>query len=134
MPYANIGDMGSLVLADNASCENNCVILTLDDIVELMGNITVEDYSPTEAFAQLPEKMRPMQEVFVACCIPNDIGRIKVDTEGKMYFSTNHLEEDSSLVSTVLYTNGMVFNVCDTYYNEEIGNNYAQGTTPYGEV
>lgn len=134
MPYAVIGDMGSLVLADNATCENNCVILTMDDMVLLMGNITLENYLPSEPFAQLPEKMRPTQEVRIPCAVLNDIGYITVDDAGMMFFHTNHLAEDDEVLSTVLYTNGICFNVCDTYYNETLENNFAQGTTPYGEV
>ena len=39
MPYNKLGDLQTLTLSDDVQCDNPCCILTLDCIVQIMGNM-----------------------------------------------------------------------------------------------
>ena len=123
MPYNILGNMGTLELSSSATTTNACCILTLDNIVTLMGNITLENYTAGETFATLADQMFPSDIVKKLICVNDDVVSLTIDTDGNMSIS-------NSYASATAYLNGVCFNVCDTYYNAEIGNNFLQGTSP----
>ena len=117
MPYNKLGNLQTLTLSNDVQCDNPCCILTLDCIVQLMGNMHLNGYEANTAIATLPTSMRPLDEI----CIP-----VYLDTTLKQLIVT----VDGDVTAGLLYTNGVSFNVCDRYYNSEIGNNFPQGTSP----
>lgn len=126
MPYNRLGDLQTLTLGTSATCDNPCCVLTLDDVVELMGNISLNGYSSGEALATLPSSMRPVHDIIVPVCLDNSelaLVPLRVAPNGEMSL-------DSSVDTGTLYLNGVTFNVCDQYYNSTIGNNFSQGTAP----
>lgn len=123
MPYNKLGDLQTLTLPDNVRCDNPCCILTLDCTVQLMGNMHLNGYGADTAIATLPTSMRPLDEICLPVYLDTSLKQLIVTPEGEV-----KLGEDA--VAGTLYTNGMSFNVCDRYYNADIGNNFPQGTSP----
>lgn len=123
MPYNILGNIGTLVLGSNANTSNACCILTLDNIVTLMGNISLTDYTAGETIATLADQMLPSSEIRTPVCVDDDVVILTIDTDG-------NLSLGYSYSGATLYLNGVCFNVCDTYYNDTIGNNFLQGTSP----
>lgn len=123
MPYNKLGDLQTLTLANNVQCDNPCCILTLDCTVQLMGNMHLNGYEANTPLATLPTSMRPIDEICIPVYLDTTIKQLIITTEGEL-----KLGED--VASGMLYTNGLSFNVCDRYYNTDIGNNFPQGTSP----
>lgn len=123
MPYNKLGDLQTLTLSDDIRCDNPCCILTLDCTVQLMGNMHLNGYEADTAIATLPVSMRPLDEICLPVYLDTAIRQLTVTPEGEI-----RLGED--VVAGLLYTNGVSFNVCDRYYNSDIGNNFPQGTSP----
>lgn len=122
MPYAILGDLQTLALESTATMPNACVILTLNNDVILMDNVTLYGYTSGSTFATLPESMRPMSEVRIPIYLDDTVTTLMVKTDGTMSVPTD--------ATGTLYLNGVTFNVCGTYYNATIGNNFSQGTSP----
>lgn len=123
MPYNKLGDLQTLTLADNVQCDNPCCILTLDCTVHLMGNMHLNGYEANTPLATLPTSMWPIDEICIPVYLDTAIKQLIITPEGEL-----KLGED--VVAGMLYTNGLSFNVCDRYYNTDIGNNFPQGTSP----
>lgn len=123
MPYNTIADLQSLTLADTATCDNPCCILTLDCCVELMGNITLANYTAHSTFATLPDSMHPNYAIKIPVYLGDSLTLLTIANTGEMSIS-------SATAQDTLFLNGVLFNVCDQYYNSSIGNNFAQGTSP----
>ena len=143
MPYNILGDLQTLTLSPSAQCDNPCCILTLDNSVQLMGNVVLTDYVGGTGFATLPESMRPLNTIFVPVYLDAAIDAtmatplyvtlglktqlnlvpLEVTPEGDMRLSMN-------VSSGTLYLNGVEFGAYDRYYNGTIGNNFYQGTAP----
>lgn len=123
MPYSKLGDLQTLTLSNDVQCDNPCCILTLDCIVQLMGNMHLNRYEANTAIATLPTSMRPLDEICLPVYLDTEVKQLIVTTDGEI-----KIAED--VVAGLLYTNGLSFNVCDRYYNSEIGNNFPQGTSP----
>lgn len=123
MPYNKLGDLQTLTLADNVQCNNPCCILTLDCTVHLMGNMHLNGYEANTPLATLPTSMWPIDEICIPVYLDTAIKQLIITPEGEL-----KLGED--VVAGMLYTNGLSFNVCDRYYNTDIGNNFPQGTSP----
>ena len=127
MPYTILGDIQTLTLSPSAQCDNPCCILTLNNEVQLMGNIILTDYEADTMFATLPESMRPMNDVVVPVFLGGDTGAILVPL---LVTAEGELSISQSVTSSPLYLNGVSFSCCDRYYNANIGNNFSQGTSP----
>ncbi len=123
MPYNKLGDLQTLTLSNDVECDNPCCILTLDCIVQLIGNMHLNRYEANTAIATLPTSMRPLDEICLPVYLDTEVKQLIVTTDGEI-----KIAED--VVAGLLYTNGLSFNVCDRYYNSEIGNNFPQGTSP----
>lgn len=123
MPYNKLGDLQTLTLSDDVQCDNPCCILTLDCTVQLMGNMHLNGYGANTAIATLPTSMRPLDEI----CLP-----VYLDTSPKQLIITpnGEIKLSEDVLAGLLYTNGVSFNICDRYYNADIGNNFPQGTSP----
>ena len=123
MPYNKLGNLQTLTLSNNVECDNPCCILTLDCIVQLMGNMHLNGYEANTPLATLPTSMRPIDEICIPVYLDTAVKQLIITPEG-----TLKLSED--VVAGMLYTNGLSFNVCGRYYNSDIGNNFPQGTSP----
>ena len=123
MPYSKLGDLQTLTLADNVQCDNSCCILTLDCTVQLMGNMHLDGYGANTPLATLPTSMRPIDEIRIPVYLDTAVRQLTITPEGE-------LELGEDVVAGTLYANGLSFNVCDRYYNTDIGNNFPQGTSP----
>ncbi len=123
MPYNRLGDLQTLTLADNVQCDNPCCILTLDCTVHLMGNMRLDGYDANAPLATLPTSMRPIDEICIPVYLDTAIRQLTITPEGE-------LELGEDVAAGMLYANGLSFNVCDRYYNADIGNNFPQGTSP----
>ena len=123
MAYNKLGDLQTLTLSDDVRCDNPCCILTLDCTVQLMGNMRLDGYEANTPIATLPTSMRPIDEICLPAYLDTALKRLTITPEGEI-----RLGED--VVAGMLYTNGSSFNVCDRYYNADIGNNFPQGTSP----
>lgn len=123
MPYTQLGDLQTMTLADSASCDNACCILTLDNIVLLMGNMELDGYVGGTALATVPESMRPIETVVRPVCLGDDVVLLTISTDGELTLKADH-------ESGTLYLNGFTFTPSDRYYNRTIGNNFSQGTSP----
>lgn len=128
MPYAILGDLQTLELGAGVSMENACCILTLDCTVQLMGNATLAGYVTDSVMATLPESMAPAHDVYVGAWLRAADGNMSIvplHVNG-----SGELSVHTDVANGTLYLNGVEFNVCDQYYNAEIGNNFSQGTSP----
>lgn len=123
MPYNNLGDLQSLTLSDGVQCDNPCCILTLDCVVQLMGNMHLNGYTANTDIAILPISMRPLDDICLPVCVDTSLKQLIITTEGEL-----KLNED--IAAGMLYTNGLSFNICGRYYNTDIGNNFSQGSSP----
>lgn len=123
MPYNELGDLQTLTLSNDVQCDNPCCILTLDCIVQLMGNMHLNGYEANTPMATLPTSMRPIDDICIPVYLDTAVKQLIITPEGEL-----KLGED--VVAGMLYTNGASFNVCGRYYNADIGNNFPQGTSP----
>lgn len=123
MPYNKLGDLQTLTLPDCVRCDNPCCILTLDCTVQLMGNMRLSGYVANAPLATLPTSMRPADRICIPVYLDTDVRQLAITPEGD-------LELGEDVVSGMLYTNGLSFNVCGRYYNADIGNNFPQGSSP----
>lgn len=124
MPYNVLGGMTTLTLADNATCENQCVLLTRDNDVILCADIAVTDGTAKQVVATLPEGFRPKSAVSNVLYLSRGVlSKITLAPSGEISLSTDIVGDYT------VECNGMRFNISDAYYNSEIGNNYPQGTT-----
>lgn len=123
MPYNILGDLQTLTLSPSAECDNPCCILTINNDVMLMGNISLTNYQAGTMFATLPESMRPMDNVMIPAFLNDTLVRVTLNQDGEL-----SIAKDAN--GKTLYLNGVSFNVCDRYYNASIGNNFSQGTSP----
>lgn len=124
MPYNRLGDLNTLTLSDKVKCDNPCCILTMDNIVTLMDNFTIENTEANELLATLPSSMRPTYDIILPAYLDDNLVKLTISSMGKISISIE-------VVTGTLHLNGISFNVCDTYYNNDLGNNYNQGTTDY---
>ena len=123
MPYNKLGDLQTLTLSDDVRCDNPCCILTLDCIVQLMGNMQLNAHTADTAIATLPASMRPLDDIRLPVYLDTSLKQLTITPEGE-------LKLGGDAVTGMLYTNGLSFNVGDRYYNADIGNNFPQGTSP----
>ena len=123
MPYNILGDLQTLTLSPSAECDNPCCILTINNDVMLMGNISLTNYQSGAMFATLPESMRPADNVMIPAFLGETLIRVTLNPNGELSIAQDVNGE-------TLYLNGVSFNVCDRYYNSSIGNNFSQGTSP----
>lgn len=123
MPYNILGDLQTLTLSPSAECDNPCCILTINNDVMLMGNISLTNYQAGTMFATLPESMRPTDNVMIPAFLEETLVRVTLNPNGEL-----SIAQDAN--GETLYMNGVSFNVCDRYYNSSIGNNFSQGTSP----
>ena len=123
MPYNILGDLQTLTLSPSAECDNPCCILTINNDVMLMGNISLTNYQAGTMFATLPESMRPTDIVMIPAFLEETLVRVTLNPNGEL-----SIAQDAN--GETLYMNGVSFNVCDRYYSSSIGNNFSQGTSP----
>lgn len=123
MPYNILGDLQTLTLSPSAECDNPCCILTTNNDVMLMGNISLTNYQSETMFATLPESMHPTDNVMIPVFLNDNLVRVTLNPDGELSISQD-------VDGGTLYMNGVSFNVCDRYYNSTIGNNFSQGTSP----
>lgn len=123
MPYNILGDLQTLNLSPSAECNNPCCILTINNDVMLMGNISLTNYQSGTMFATLPESMRPLDNVMIPVFLNDTLVRVTLNPDGELSIAQD-------VDGETLYMNGVSFNVCDRYYNSSIGNNFSQGTSP----
>lgn len=128
MPYSKLGDIQTLTLSNDVESDNDCCILTLNNEVLIMGNLVLSNFNGSSILATMPTAYRPIDTIRLPVIFDNDIMVLIIDSEGEIRLNT------TSTVSGVLYLNGLTFNVCDRYYNNEIGNNFSQGTSPLNGV
>ena len=159
MPYTRLGDIGTLEVNAGITGENLCCILTLNNTVQLMGNLELSSFDPSTYIVKLPESMTPIQDMVFPVYLESNselkLVPIKIDTQGQitfqkastdgfLYFNSNSgltvipmkmvmqdtISNQTGLTDGTLYLNGVEFACSDRYYNSEIGNNVAQGTSP----
>lgn len=146
MPYNILGDLQTIELSASAVMDNDCCILTINDTVQIMDNVTLTDYTGGEPFATLPESMRPMATVMMpvvvyASLYASDkvfaISTMALELDVPQYNimpltvnESGELSLSEDIKSGTVYLNGLEFNVCNRYYNAVIGNNFSQGTSP----
>lgn len=128
MPYTVIGDIGEYELDSSGTAENKCNILTLNNVVMLCDNVTVNDYMALDPLIKLSsEQFYPESEICIPICIEENnsflIKPLHVNTNGELYL-------DDSYENATIYLNGICFNVNSKYYTPYIGNIYNNGTSP----
>ena len=127
MPYTKLGDIGTLDVNAGVTGGNLCCILTLNNTVQLMGNLELSGIDPSAYIAKLPQSMTPVADMVFPIYLESEteltLVPMKVDTQGQITVQTTSTEG-------TLYLNGVEFACADRYYNGEIGNNFAQGTSP----
>lgn len=123
MPYNKLGGMTNIHTADNVTSDNTCIILTMDNIVEIMGSLHLYNYEANTTLFTVPTTYAPMNDIHipVISSIPN--------VHTLTIASTGEISVNESFVNNILYTNGLCYNICDKYYNEQIGNNQPQYTS-----
>lgn len=122
MPYTKLGDLQLLTLSSTAETDNKCTVMSLNNSVSFMGNITLTGYAANTAFATLAESMRPTSDVVIPVYIEDELTKMTISADGTMKLA---IDADG-----ILYLNGIVFSANSRYYNAEIGNNFPQGSSP----
>ena len=122
MPYTKLGDLQLLTLADTATTDNDCTVMSLNNSVSFMGNIELVEYTAYSTFATLAESMRPTKEIAIPVYIEDKLTKLTISPNGEMAIAIN--------ADGILYLNGIVFSANSRYYNAEIGNNFPQGSSP----
>ena len=127
MPYTRLGNIGTLDVNTGVTGGNLCCILTLDNTVQLMGNLELSGIDPSAYIAKLPESMSPIADMVFPVYLESrselTLVPMRIDTQGQVTVQTDSTEG-------TLYLNGVEFACAGRYYNGEIGNNFAQGTSP----
>ena len=126
MAYNVLGDLQELEFNSSVTCKNKCAILTKDNFVCLMDNLTLNNYVNNTALTTLPETMRPTNIMVKPCYLLlngiKELTPVTINSNGDILL-------DIDVSSGTLYFNGFNFCVDDTYYNNEIGNNFPSWTS-----
>lgn len=113
------------VTSTHAHMDNNTVIMTMDNVVHLTGDIQIDNgYALGEDIFTLPETMRPRNMVYLPVTYTTSTSAgasatnhtIRIRPDGRVFVP-------QAVTSTRYYhTNGLMFNVNDAYYSQSIGN------------
>ena len=119
MSFTNLAYITNATLADNVTMNNTCIILTLDNVVEILDNIQTTNYVANQPLISTPEEVSPDQDLCFNVVVYD--GEYKTDklfigSNGKYYLA-------NSYSSVVVYTNGFIFNIANKFYNAENGTN-----------
>lgn len=128
MPYSILGAIDQMEMLNGATCDNPCIILTLDNILMFCDSVELPvGFDASQAFAEIPIEFEPELGVIgnriVPVVINSNLGILRIE-DNLLYASsagTVHLES-----VCVSYTGD--------WYTEELGNNKAQGTSELTEV
>lgn len=131
MPYTVLGALGKCELLNGCECTNATALLTLNNCVILCGDYLFDTTDYDMKFAKLPwDDMFPetLTRVPVVCeveylghsCYVNTY--MNVDANGNMSVPLNGMV-------TVLLENAII-PINSRYYNDTIGNNTGEGTSP----
>lgn len=131
MPYTVLGALGKCELLNGCTSTNSTALLTLNNCVILCGDYAFDATAYDMKFAKLPrEEMFPedMIRVPVMCeveflgnpCYVNTY--MDVDTEGNMSVPLNG--------TVTVKLENVIIPINSRYYNDVIGNNTGEGTSP----
>lgn len=125
MPYAKIGGMAQVTLAENIECDCPWVILTMDNALVFLGDFTVTTAtSGTTLLCTLPEGYRPKNDMYVQCVVKEN------KTSLTLYTTSVALSSDGQLKTTVATMakgdsyqfHNKEISIMDKFYNPDIGN------------
>lgn len=124
MPYAILGAIDQIVLSAGVTCNNPCVILTQDCIIEFMDDFILNG---SDTIGTLPEIFRPTEQTIFSALDQNYKNCvIGIGIDGVISVLTGNPQ--------TLLLRGVNVNTCSRWYNNTIGNNRAIGTSPIDEV
>lgn len=132
MPYNILGKIGQLTMFNGCTCENPCVILTMDNILQFCDNIQLpENFDTSKTIAALPKDFLPVNTSYVPITCDNNgsgagLGMLGIRSTGEIVVLLTKNKR--------LFTRGVTVSFAGNYYTNEIGNNKAQGTSPLDEV
>lgn len=129
MPYTTLGDLQTISLNSNFDMDNPCIILSLNCGVNILDNINViGNYTANARIFTLPTTMDTYTQTYLPVCVKKDddiiVSYLSISSVGVVSMPINLSTGD------IIYTNGLIFNCLNHYYNETLGNNFPQGTSP----
>lgn len=128
MPYSILGAIDQMEMLNGVTCDNPCVILTLDNILMFCGNAEIPaGFDVSQPFAEIPMEFEPELGVIGTRHVPVVIG----DSVGILRIEDNLLYAN---MPGVVHLDSVCVSYSGDWYTEELGNNKAQGTSELTEV
>lgn len=129
MPYSILGAIDQMEMLNGATCENPCVILTLENVLMFCDDIVIPDnWAVTDYLAEIPIPFGVLGNREVP---------VVVDTaDGKecAVLSINDNNLYISVPCSKIYTSSICVSYSGDWYTNEIGNNKSQGTSDLTEI
>jgi hypothetical protein len=128
MGFNNLAYITNATVYDNVMMDNTCIILTMDNVLEILDDIHADSYTAEQPLINIPEELRPTQWLSFPVSIYD--GEYKTDSlifalNGNLYLPTSYNKP------IIIKTSGICFNLSNKYYNEENGTNtYMTGDLP----
>lgn len=123
MPFGKLGKLDVLALESTATCDNPCLILSTDNVLQFLSDVVLRGYVGGDAFATVPEGMRPKSQIRKVVLVGSLQMVLTIEPSGELRLNSGTTQGTVSL-------NGLCVSVSDFYYNAENGNNTPQGTAP----
>lgn len=120
MPYGYYDKIDQMEMQDNCTSANPCILLTLTNDVQILGNITLNQaVEANDILAILPEFAWPAEEIrFTSLDGDGDVVNIGIEPNGNLII-LNALHKDA-----IICCNGLTYNIASRYFNSTIGNNF----------
>lgn len=129
MPYSILGAIDQMEMLNGATCENPCVILTLENVLMFCDDIVIpENWDTANYLAEIPLSFGVLgnREVGVA-----------VETSAGKEFAVLSINDNNLYISvpcSKIYTSSVCVSYSGDWYTNELGNNKSQGTSELTEI
>lgn len=119
MPYGFYFKIGNMTMMNNCTCENDCVLLTLTNEVQILNDIICPALDSGDYVAKLPDFCVPNEDIYLVIGTHNKtFTEICITTEGYIQLT------EALPANTQLCLNGTLYHIANKYFNAQIGNNF----------
>lgn len=129
MPYSILGAIDQMEMLNGATCENPCVILTLENVLMFCDDIVMpENWNVTDYLAEIPIEFGVLGNREIPVAVETASGK------DLAVLSINDNNIYISIPCSKIYTSSICVSYSGDWYTNEIGNNKSQGTSDLTEI
>lgn len=129
MPYSILGAIDQMEMLNGATCENPCIILTLENVLMFCDDIVMpENWNVTDYLAEIPIEFGVLGNREIPVAVETASGK------DLAVLSINDNNIYISIPCSKIYTSSICVSYSGDWYTNEIGNNKSQGTSDLTEI